>query len=88
MTSKYTKIRKIRITQSTDRGTIFTDKNQSDGFVEFESLTEEGLFLLLVHDPNCTAVLLLGYILVFFSFSLTSFLRCFPLVIIQNLLIL
>lgn len=50
MINKYTKVRKIKITQSTDRGTLFTAKNQSDGF---ESLTEEGLFLLLDHDPNC-----------------------------------
>lgn len=48
------KLKKIYIkTQSTDRGTLFTAKNQSDGFIEFESLTEEGLFLLLDHDPNC-----------------------------------
>ncbi|GAH81925.1 unnamed protein product, partial [marine sediment metagenome] len=50
MINKYTKVRSIKTTQSTDRGTLFTAKNLSDGFVEFESLTEEGLFVLLDHD--------------------------------------
>ncbi len=49
----FSKVREIQITPSSDRGTIFTEKNLSDGYVEFESLLEEGLLLLLDHDPNC-----------------------------------
>jgi len=47
------KVRRIKIQQFSDRGTIFTTKNLSEGFVEFESLLEEGLYLLLDHDPHC-----------------------------------
>lgn len=46
----FTKMRRIK---TTDRGILFTTKSRIDGFVEYESLTEEGLFLLLDHDPNC-----------------------------------
>ena len=49
----FAKVRRIKTTQSTDRGILFTTKSRNDGFVEYESLTEEGLFLLLDHDPNC-----------------------------------
>jgi len=52
----YHKVRRIKTAQSNDRGTLFTVKNPSDGFVEFESLTEEGLLLLLDHDPNCIII--------------------------------
>lgn len=52
----FKKARKIRVTQSTDRGRIYSPKNVADRFVEFESLGEEALFLLLDHDPNCTEV--------------------------------
>ena len=41
------------MTQSTDRGNLFTEKNSLDGYVQFESLTEEDLYQLLDHDPNC-----------------------------------
>jgi len=54
--SNYSKARRILVGHSTDRGTLFTNKNQLDGFIEFESLTEEGLFLLLIHDPNCIKI--------------------------------
>ena len=56
LTKNYSKVRRIKITQSNDRGTLFTVKNPLDEFIEFESLTEEGLFLLLDHDPNCTHI--------------------------------
>ena len=49
----FKKVRKIKVTQSTDRGKIFSPKNVPDGYVEFESLGEESLFLLLDHDPHC-----------------------------------
>lgn len=49
----FTKMRRIKTTQSTDRGILYTTKSRIDGFVEYKSLTEEGLFLLLDHDPNC-----------------------------------
>ena len=49
----FTKVRRISTTQSTDRGVLYTKKSWYDGFVEYESLTEEGLYLLLDHDPNC-----------------------------------
>ena len=49
----FSKVRRIKTAQSSDRGTIFTEKNLSDGFVEFESLLEEALYSLLDHDPNC-----------------------------------
>lgn len=47
------KIRKIKITQSSDRGNLFTEKNLNDGYIQFESLLEEGLYKLLIHDPHC-----------------------------------
>lgn len=50
---KFSKVRRIKTTQSTDRGILFTTKSRSDGFVEYESLTEESLYFLLNHDPNC-----------------------------------
>lgn len=50
------KCRRINTTQNTDRGKLFTTKNKKDGFVEFESLGEEMLFLLLDHDPNCISI--------------------------------
>jgi putative transposase len=49
----FKKVRRIRTAPFSDRGTLFTEKNLLDGFVEFESLLEEGLFLLLDHDPHC-----------------------------------
>ncbi len=49
----FSKVRRIKTTQSADRGNLFTRKNLVDGFVEFESLLEEGLYQLLDHDPNC-----------------------------------
>ncbi len=52
----FRKVRKIKVTQSTDRGRIYSSKNVADGYVEFESLGEESLFLLLDHDPNCVAI--------------------------------
>ena len=52
----FRKVRRIKITQSTDRGKIFTPKNAIDGYVEFESLGEEALFILLDHDPNCLEI--------------------------------
>ena len=56
LVKNYNKVRKVGISHSNDRGNYFTTKNRSDGFIEFESLTEEGLFLLLDHDPNCTDI--------------------------------
>jgi len=56
LTTKYNKVRRIRTVHSNDRGTLFTGKNQSDGFIEYESLTEGGLFVLLMHDPSCTNI--------------------------------
>lgn len=52
----FSKVRRIGPGYSNDRGTLFTDKNLLDECVEFESLTEECLFLLLDHDPNCTNI--------------------------------
>lgn len=46
---KFSKVRRIKTTQLTDKGILWTDKNHLDGFIEYESLTEEGLFLLLDH---------------------------------------
>lgn len=50
---KFTKVRRIKTTQTTDRGILYTTRSRNDGFVEYESLTEEGLYFLLDHDPNC-----------------------------------
>lgn len=49
----FTKVRGIKTTQITDRGILYTTKSRNDGFIEYESLTEEGLYFLLDHDPNC-----------------------------------
>jgi hypothetical protein len=49
----FKKTRLIKTTHSSDRGNIFTIKNLCDGYVQFESLLEEGLYQLLDHDPNC-----------------------------------
>jgi len=48
----YSKAIRKKITQYTDRGIIYSEKNLFNGFIEFESLQEKGLFLLLDHDPN------------------------------------
>ena len=45
----FKKVRLIKTTQSSDRGNIFTDKNLLDGYVQSESLLEEGLYQLLIH---------------------------------------
>lgn len=55
-TLKIEKVRHIKTTQNTDRGRLFSKKNRNDGFVEFESLGEENLFILLDHDPNCICI--------------------------------
>lgn len=49
----FKKVRLIKTTQCSDRGNVFTDKNLLEGYVQFESLLEEGLYQLLDHDPNC-----------------------------------
>jgi hypothetical protein len=47
------KKRRIKTTQSSDRGLIFTAKCPNEEFVEYESLEEERFVLLLDHCPSC-----------------------------------
>ena len=49
----FSKIRTIKVTQSSDRGNLFTEKSLLDRYVQFESLLEESIYQLLDHDPNC-----------------------------------
>jgi hypothetical protein len=48
-------VRKIKRSQSTNRGKIHTEKNINKE-VWFESLREEGALSQLIHDPNCVKV--------------------------------
>ena len=49
----FRKVRRIELTQRSNRGIIPTPKNLADQFVEFESMIEQRLYILLIHDPHC-----------------------------------